>query len=193
MTGTTPRGPEAGEVGQAGEKEMFAAWERAEAHVDLSDLRPDDAIVFVVFWALFVTVFLQFFTRYVLNDSLVWTEEIARYLLIFITFVGSAMAMRKGSHIAVEAGLKFMPRRLRHWVMVAIDVLVFAFGLFMAWTSAELAQNTRQAMISIDVPKAYVYWIVCAAFIGISIYAGLRVSKRLRGELSDDPTMLTVE
>jgi TRAP-type C4-dicarboxylate transport system permease small subunit len=175
------------------EKAMFAAWEQAEAHTDLSDLRPDDAIVFVVFWALFVTVFLQFFTRYVLNDSLVWTEEIARYLLIGVTFIGSAMAMRKGSHIAVEAGLKAMPHRLRHWVMVLIDALVFAFGLFMAWTSAELAGNTRQAMVAIDIPKSYVYWIVCAAFIGISFYAGLRVRKRLRGELSDEPQTLTLD
>ena len=55
-----------------------------------------------VFWALAVVVFLQFFTRYVLNSSLGWTEEIARYLLIVVTFLGSAMAVRKRSHIAVE-------------------------------------------------------------------------------------------
>jgi TRAP-type C4-dicarboxylate transport system permease small subunit len=190
MSEIPPRGPEAGEDG---EKAMFAAWEQAEAHTDLSDLRPADGIVFILFWALFVTVFLQFFTRYVLNDSLVWTEEIARYLLIFITFVGSAMAMRKGSHIAVEAGLKAMPRAMRHWVLAAIDILVFGFGLFMAWTSAQLAQNTRQAMISIEIPKAYVYWIVCAAFIGISFYAGARVVKRLRGQLSDEPSTLSLD
>jgi TRAP-type transport system small permease protein len=161
--------------------------------VDLSDTTFEGWVSLVVFWALGVTVFYQFFTRYVLNDSAAWTEEIARYLLIFITFVGSAMAMRKGSHIAVEAGLKVMPRPLRHWVLVAIDILVFGFGLFMAWTSAELAQNTRQAMISIEIPKAYVYWIVCAAFIGISFYAGARVVKRVRGQLSDEPSTLSLD
>ena len=190
MPEAAPSRPEAGEDS---EKAMFAEWEQAEAHTDLSDLRPDDALVFVIFWALFITVFLQFFTRYVLNDSMVWTEEIARYLLIFITFIGSAMAMRKGSHIAVEAGLKAMPRRLRHWVLMFIDLLVFAFSLFMAWTSAKLAQNTRQAMVSIDIPKSYVYWIVCAAFLGISVYAGLRVWKRAKGELSDEPHTLTLD
>lgn len=181
------------EVETQSERAMFAEWQQAEARTDLSDLRPDDTIVFVLFWALFVTVFLQFFTRYVLNDSLTWTEEMARYFLVGITFIGSAMAMRKGSHIAVEAGLKYMPYRLRHWVMVGIDLLVFGFGLFMAWTSAELARNTRQAMSSIDVPKSWLYWVVCAAFIGISVYAGLRVRKRLRGELSDEPQTLTLD
>ena len=175
------------------EKAMFAEWQQAEARTDLSDLRPDDAIVFVLFWALFATVFLQFFTRYVLNDSLAWTEEVARYLLIGITFVGSAMAMRKGSHITVEAGLKAMPRRVRHWVLIAVDALVLVFALFMAWSSAQLALNTRQAMSAIDIPKSYVYWVISAAFVGISIYAGWRVMRRARGELSDEPQGLTLD
>ena len=47
-------------------------------------------------------VFLQFFTRYVLNDSLAWTEEIARYGLMWIMFIGGAMVTRRNTHIAVE-------------------------------------------------------------------------------------------
>ena len=174
-------------------KALFAEWEEAEAHVDLSDIRPVDAIVFVVFWLLFITVFLQFFTRYVLNDSWVWTEEIARYLLIGVTFIGSMMAVRKGSHIAVEAGLKAMPRRARRATLMAVDLLTLAFSLFLAWTSAQLALNTRQAMVSIDIPKAYVYWLVCVTFLGMSLYAGSRVLQRWRGELPDEPQNLTLD
>ncbi|MFN4058242.1 MAG: TRAP transporter small permease [Roseinatronobacter sp.] len=70
--------------------------------VDLSDLRSEDGIVLTLFWVLAGVVFLQFFTRYVLNNSYGWTEEIARYLLICVTFVGGVMATRKHSHIAVE-------------------------------------------------------------------------------------------
>src|SRR6476620_6593567 len=49
---------------------------------------PEDWLAFAVFWALGLIVFLQFFTRYVLNDSLAWTEEIARYGLMCVTFMG---------------------------------------------------------------------------------------------------------
>ena len=188
MAEPTPAGGDADDT-----KAMFAEWERAEAHVDLSDLRPVDAIVFAVFWLLFVTVFLQFFTRYVLNNSLAWTEEIARYELIAVTFIGAALATRKGTHIAVEAGLKAMPRRLRHIVLMAVDALALAFSLAMAWTSVQLARNTKQAMVSIDIPKAYVYWMVAATFVGMSIYAGQRVWKRWRGALSDEPAHLTLD
>src|SRR4029079_6906267 len=55
---------------------------------------PEDWIAFVIFWSLAFIVFLQFFTRYVLNDSLSWTEEIARYGLMWVVFIGGAMVTR---------------------------------------------------------------------------------------------------
>src|SRR6188508_3530837 len=63
---------------------------------------PEDWIAFALFWALAFIVFLQFFTRYVLNDSLAWTEEIARYGLMSLAFIGGAVVTRKKVHIAVE-------------------------------------------------------------------------------------------
>src|SRR5215210_72022 len=63
---------------------------------------PEDWLAFVLFWSLAFIVFLQFFTRYVLNDSLSWTEEIARYGLMWVTFIGGAIVTRKNTHIAVE-------------------------------------------------------------------------------------------
>ena len=61
-----------------------------------------DLPVMIFFWVLVVIVFWQFFTRYVLNDSPGWTEEIARFLLILVGFIGSITAVRKGSHIFLE-------------------------------------------------------------------------------------------
>ncbi len=91
--------------------------------IDLSDLRWDDAIVLVFFWALAVVVFLQFFTRYVLNDSFGWTEEIARYLLIGVTFSGAVMAVRKESQIAVEFLYRWVPRPVRRVMQIVVDVV----------------------------------------------------------------------
>lgn len=53
-----------------GADEQPLVWADEDEPVDLSDLRPEDSVVFVLFWALAVVVFLQFFTRYVLNSSL---------------------------------------------------------------------------------------------------------------------------
>lgn len=186
--------PEAGgEPASDNLHQLFKEWEKQEEYVDLSDLRPEDSIVFVIFWALFGVVLLQVFTRYVLNNSLGWTEEIARYLLIGVTFVGSVMAMRKGTHIAVEAVLKYLPPRARHWMLVLIDAIVALFCIFLAWTSAKLAERTNQFMVSVDISKSIIYWVVCAGFVGMSFYAIVRFVRRLRGQESDALHNLTLD
>ena len=67
--------------------------EEAQAPEPGFDMAPEDWLTFLLFWALAGVIFLQFFTRYILNDSLAWTEEIARYMLMALTFTGSAISM----------------------------------------------------------------------------------------------------
>jgi TRAP-type C4-dicarboxylate transport system permease small subunit len=172
---------------------LFEQWQEEESHVDLADLRWSDALVFAIFWILFGVVFLQFFTRYVLNNSLGWTEEIARYLLILVTFVGSVTAMRKGSHIAVEALLVYLPREAKHWTLVAVDGLVALFCGGMAWYAYQLGALAPGYMVSIDIPKSYLYWAVAAALAGVTIHAALRFVRRLRRREADAPHGLVID
>lgn len=144
-----------------------------EEHVDLSDLRLVDAPVFLVFWSLAIVVFLQFFTRYVLNDSFAWTEEIARYLLMWTGFIGLTMVVRKETNIAVEIFYRWFPMPLRRILSVGVDLLSVAFYGYMTWLCVQLAQRTRQSMTAIDWPKAWIYWGIAAALLVCTVYAVL--------------------
>jgi TRAP-type transport system small permease protein len=146
-----------------------------DAPVDLSDQTWDDALVLVMFWVLAFVVFLQFFTRYVLNDSIAWTEEIARYFLIAVTFIGSVMAVRKRSHIAVEFLYRWMSRPVRRALQTLVDAVSVVFYAGLAWWSIQLAGRTQQKMVSIDVPKSIIYWGVALCFVAMALYA-LRVA-----------------
>ncbi len=89
---------------------------------------PEDWIAFVLFWALAFIVFLQFFTRYILNDSLSWTEEIARYGLMSLAFVGGAVVTRKKAHIAVELVSNLMgPGPMRSTLLALVDFITLGF------------------------------------------------------------------
>ena len=59
----------------------------------------EDYAVLAVFWLLAGVVFAQFFSRYIMNDSIAWTQEISRYLLVAVGFLGGSIAVRKNSHI----------------------------------------------------------------------------------------------
>jgi TRAP-type C4-dicarboxylate transport system permease small subunit len=76
-------------------------------------------------WAL--TVFYQFFTRYVLNNSAAWTEEIARYLLIATVFTGAAIGVVKNNHIQVDFFYNFMPAHVGRLMALVVDVLRIGF------------------------------------------------------------------
>lgn len=151
-----------------------------EEDVDLSDLRWGDGLVLAFFWILAFVVFLQFFTRYVLNDSLGWTEEIARYLLIGVTFIGSVMATRKQSHIAVEFVYRWAGRPLRRVAQAGIDLTCLAFFATMSWFCWQIAGRTMQMMVSIDVPKSIIYYVVSACFALMALLSALNGVRHLR-------------
>ncbi|MFN3613308.1 MAG: TRAP transporter small permease [Rubrimonas sp.] len=155
--------------------------EAAEAEaIDISDVSLLDVPGLILFAALSVVVFLQFFTRYVLNDSIGWTEEIARYLLIGVTFVGCVTVTRKGTHIAVELLEVYLPDIMRQLLRRFIDLLLIAVYAWLAWTCAKLAMRTTQMMVSVDLPKSIIYWVVAAALALMAIHQAIRALKPSR-------------
>ena len=79
--------------------------------IDLSDTIAEGWAAFGLFWLLGLTVFYQFITRYVFNDSASWTEEIARYLLIAVVFVGATIGVAKNAQIQVDFFYHVLPKK----------------------------------------------------------------------------------
>ncbi len=133
--------------------------------VDLSVYAWEDWVTFALFWLLAATVFYQFFTRYALNDSASWTEEIARYLLICIVFVGSAMCVRKGTHIHVDIFYRFMPPSMARALSTFVDVMrivFFAYAVYLTWLL--IGKIGKQQMAIIDWPIGIIYGFVLFGF-----------------------------
>ena len=127
----------------------------------------EDWFALLLFWGLAIVVFMQFFTRYVLNDSLAWTEEIARYLLIMVAFVGGGMAVRRMSHIHVEFFYVYLSKRTAFALSTAVDVIrvaFFAYATYLGWRVTEIMQF--QHMVVIEWPMSIVYG---SAFIGFGV------------------------
>lgn len=139
--------------------------------VDLSDLRVEAWTAIALLWLLGATVFYQFFTRYVLNDSAAWTEEIARYLLIGVVFVGACIGIYKNNHIQVDMLYRYLPQRLSRHLATLVDLVrVVFFGLAIVLTAQMMLRvggNIR--MTAVDLPMNVVYGVCLLAFAAMFI------------------------
>ena len=137
-----------------------------DAPVDISAYAWEDWIAFGLFWVLAATVFYQFFTRYALNDSASWTEEIARYLLICTVFVGASVSVRKNTHIHVDIFYRFMPTPMARAMSTFVDgvrIVFFAYAAYLTWLL--MGRIGRQQMAIIDWPIGLIYGFVLFGFV----------------------------
>jgi len=149
------------------------------------DIKLVDLPGLIALWALAVIVFLQFFTRYVLNDSIAWTEEIARYVLILVAFLGAVTVSRKGTHIFLEFFYRYLPAGLAKWLNAAMEALALFFWGYLAWLAIELALKTRTKMASAEIPKSLLYWAVAAGLAAMALYSLLWLVRKIRQRPED--------
>jgi TRAP-type transport system small permease protein len=134
--------------------------------VDLSSTKPEAWIALGFFWVLGTTVFYQFFTRYVLNDSAAWTEEIARYLLIATVFTGATIGVAKNNHIQVDFIFRYLPARAARVLATIVDVLRVAFfaAAVVLTIMMMLKLGTTSRMTMVDLPMNVVYGVCLVGF-----------------------------
>ena len=133
---------------------------------DLRQYALEDWLTLAIFWIMTLCVFLQFFTRYVLNDSYAWTEEIATYCLIGVVFLGSSMCVRLSRHIQVDLLFRYVPHLPARVLSTAIDLIriaFFGYAIKLVWVYIQVVGDER--MTTIKFPKGFVYYIVLLGFV----------------------------
>ena len=150
-----------------GDDDEFHATDEA---VDLSHTTFEGWIALGIFWLLGLTVFYQFFTRYALNDSAAWTEEIARYLLIATVFVGASIGVAKDHHIQVDLLYRFLPALIARGLSLVVDVLRIAFfGAMTVYTWQMMEKMGNYKMTIIDLPMNILYGVCLFGFAAMTL------------------------
>lgn len=151
-----------------------------ELHFKNFKIHIADIPLVIAFAILFLVVFVQFFSRYVLNDSIAWTEEAARYLLIVIAFAGAIRCQIKGTHIVLEFMDKYFGE-FKPWITLFSLVLTFIIMLVLMWSVYVLIQRTSfQQMVSLPFPKYYLYVCVMGLVVINTIAIGLQIVNHIK-------------
>ena len=136
-----------------------------DAPIDLSVYSFEAWIAFAFFWVLAADIFYQFFTRYALNNSAAWTEEIARYLLICVVFIAIAASVRTNRHIHVDFFYKLLPAPICRAMSTLVDLIRVAFfGYAVYLTGAMMQRMGNYKMTIIDLPMNTVYGVCLVGF-----------------------------
>jgi len=136
-----------------------------DAPVDLSVYSFEAWIAFAFFWLLAADIFYQFFTRYALNSSASWTEEIARYLLICVVFIALAWAVRDNRHIHVDIFYRMLPAPVCRVLATLVDLVRIAFFLYAVVLTVQMMQKMgNYRMTIIDWPMNSVYGVCAVGF-----------------------------
>lgn len=100
----------------------------------------------------------QIFSRYVLKDMSSWSEEVARFLMVWISLLGSAAVLRRGGHVTVTILLDHISSKLKQRVLIIRDVLMLATLVSITYYGWEFAQiNAVQLSAAMDIPMSWVY------------------------------------
>lgn len=132
----------------------------------------------------------QVFARFALGDPSSMTEEIARYLLIWIGVLGAGYGVGQHDHLALE----LLPERLTgqkgNWLQIAIQVLI---GLFAVWVLigggvrlVYLQLNYGQTSAALKVPVGYVYTVLPLSGLSMVFYVVYHINEHVRALRDED-------
>lgn len=112
-------------------------------------------------------VFLQVVFRFVIKGSLPWSEELARYVMVWAVFIGASMGAKSGAHIGVEAFVKVLPDGWKKPLVIVSAAFSVLFCAVVFALSAKVVVNifsSGQVSPAMEIPM---YWAYAAVPVGI--------------------------
>lgn len=126
-------------------------------------------------------VFANVALRYTTNFSIYWAEEVARYMMIWMTFLGAGLTLRYGGHVAITNLMDLMPRKGQQILRTLIVIALFAFFAVMIWVGYNYAMRMRFQMTpATRIPFAYIYAAIPVGFSLLAIHLLLVVRSYIR-------------
>lgn len=98
----------------------------------------EETICIILMSVMTIIIFIQVIMRYVMHNSLSWSEELARYCFVWLIYIGVAYGCKLMKHIKIDAALKLFPEKVRPYITIVGELLVLAFAAYIVVTGVEL-------------------------------------------------------
>lgn len=121
-----------------------------------------------------ILIFIQIIMRYIFQNSLSWSEELARYIFLWQIWLGASFAVKEHKHLRIEAFLNLLPKKINKYVELLSLLIWFCFSAFLAYKGSELVIiliEHGQLSPAMRMPMFYAYSSVPVgcAFMGVRL------------------------
>lgn len=119
-----------------------------------------------------IVIFVQVIMRYVFNNSLSWSEELARYIFIWMIYLGVSYGCKLQKHLKIDAALGLFPKSIRPIVRIIGDILFLIFAVYIVYTgfTYAAAQPTfNMHSTALKIPMEYIYSSTVVGY-GLAIF-----------------------
>ena len=146
--------------GPGGEESPGAEGSRVARALDFTE-RIFIWVGILLFAAMIVAVWLQVFSRYVLQSPLPWTEEAGRYLFVWESFIGAAVLVGRDEHFSIDLVVRQMPWGARRALQAGVTCVVIVFALLMVTYGLSVSRRLISASSPVlQVSLGVVYGII---------------------------------
>lgn len=104
------------------------------------------------------TIALQVFCRYVLNQPLMWTTDLSKYCLVWLTFIGGSYVLRRKRHISISVFIRMAPERFQRFGELLSNLLVIAVLIIAGLTSFPfIKMSAKLEAVTLGISMGYIY------------------------------------
>jgi C4-dicarboxylate transporter, DctQ subunit len=132
----------------------------------------------------------QVFMRYVLNLSFDWVEEVSRYTVVLITFIGAGVCVRYGSHFAMDAVVEYVPNRAKHALKIIsnlVSAIVMIVVFYYAWIQISRLHQYEVTSSALEMSMVIPYLPIGIFTFVIAIRFFIQCIKHIIGFSRDEP------
>lgn len=139
-------------------------------------------------------VFLNVILRFFFNSGLVWSEELSRYVFVYVVYLGAIVAMKENSHLGVDTFIKNIPEKLK-WIFYVLGrlIIVAVMGILFKGSLAMVIQSHSAKAAATGLPLSIVYGIGLITGGAIILIALLNIINVIRNPQSIHKSVLMSE
>ena len=144
-------------------------------------------LVILLLGLMLLIVDVAVFMRYVMNDALAWSEEIAKFVMVWLTFFAAPIGLRMGAHVGIEVLIGNLRGRIRQLLLLLIFAGIIGLMVVFVKEGAFMTWNARiQRASTIDISIFYVYMCMPIGSFAVGLVALELMVNALRGLIDPD-------